>query len=359
MPPDIGSEFHWDPTFLGGAGLPPWLPARHALFATACGALHALLRLLRPRGRLFVPSYFCTGVAESLSAEVPIAWYRHLPDVLSLDDLPATDGDVVLAQNLFARESGLPWRTWIEAHPGVTVIEDHSHDPFGEWPRHSTAAYAVASLRKTLPLPDGGLLWSPTGRRLPTPTGPPSPGSDLKLAAMLLKSAWLDGRPLSRESFRALQQQGEQSLLCHSGPPCATTAAVLPLLDIAAVRRRSTERARALAALLPAETPDWRLLPPGPTPFRLQLVCRSEPSRDALQHHLAQHHIYAPVHWRQTTFPSHDEPTETLSTRMLTLPVDHRCTPSDLHRLVSVLAPAAGAVIGAPGEACVPGRPAQ
>ncbi|SNY56507.1 hypothetical protein [Paractinoplanes atraurantiacus] len=358
MPPDIGSEFHWEPAVLGGDGLPSWLPERRALFATACGALHALLRLLRPRGRLFVPSYFCTGVAESLSHVVPIAWYRHLPDALDLNALPAVPGDVVLAQNLFAREAGVPWRAWIEAHPAVPVIEDHSHDPFGEWPRHSTAAYAVASLRKTLPLPDGGLLWSPSGRRLPAPSGPPSPGSDLKLAAMLLKSAWLNGGRVPRDAFRALQQQGEQALLCSSAPPCATTAAALPLMDTAGVRRRSTEQAQALAALLPTETPDWHLLPPGPTPFRLQLVCRTEPIRDALQHHLAQHHIFAPVHWRQTAFWSHDEQTATLASRMLTLPVDHRCTESDLHRLASVIS-SAGEAIGARGGAGALAPPTQ
>ncbi|MFG1991193.1 hypothetical protein ACGFJ7_14580 [Actinoplanes sp. NPDC048988] len=340
MPPDIGSEFHWEPGVLGGDGPPAWFPARRALFATACGALHAVLRLLQPRGRLFVPSYFCTGVAESLAHVVPIGWYRHLPDTLDLTALPAVPGDVVLAQNLFAREEAAPWQAWIEAHPAVPVIEDHSHDPFGEWPRHSTAAYAVASLRKTLPLPDGGLLWSPSGRRLPASSGPPGPGGDLKLAAMLLKSAWLDGEDVPREVFRALQQQGEQTLLGSSARPCATTAAVLPLMDIAGVRRRSTERARALAALLPTETPDWRLLPPGRTPFRLQLVCRSEPIRDALQQHLARHHIFAPVHWRQTAFHSHDEQTTTLTTRMLTLPVDHRCTDADLHRLARVLSSA-------------------
>ncbi|MFF5078704.1 hypothetical protein ACFY36_16755 [Actinoplanes sp. NPDC000266] len=354
MPPDIGSEFHWDPAFLGGEGLPSWLPARHSLFATACGALHALLRLLRPRGRLFVPSYYCTGVAESLAAEVPIAWYRHVPDSLALDTLPAVAGDVVLAQNLFAREDGAEWRPWIEAHPGVIVIEDHSHDPFGAWPRHSTAAYAVASLRKTLPLPDGGLLWSPAGRRLPVATGPSSPGSDLKLAAMLLKAA---GVP--REAFRPLQQEGERALLCSTAPPSATTAAALPFLDVAGLRKTDTDRAQALLALLPTETPDWHLLPPGPRPFRLQLVCRTEETRDALQRHLAQHQIYAPVHWRQTTFRSHDRQTENLAARMLTLPVDHRCNPSDLHRLADVLMPSTEPADGAPGAVGKPGRPAR
>ncbi|MEV4348656.1 hypothetical protein AB0J83_29720 [Actinoplanes sp. NPDC049596] len=331
MPHEIGSEFPWDPRWLS-AEHDTWLPDRHQLFATACGALHAVVRLLRPRGRMHFPSYFCTGVAAALIEDIPIAWYRHLPDDQGprLDTLQARDGDLVVAQNLFGRETGAPWRPWIEAHPGVIVIEDHSHDPLSEWARHSTAAYAVASLRKTLPLPDGGLLWSPRGRRLPAPSGPPGPGSDLKLAAMLLKAAGLP-----HETFRPLQQQGEQTLLCSVAPPSALTAAALPLMDVAGLRDRSTASARTLAGLLPAETPEWELLPTGPAPFRVQLLCRSEPIRDALQKHLAQQQIYAPVHWRQdrTAFWSGDEEAATLAARMLTLPADHRCDPADLQRL--------------------------
>ena len=73
MPREIGSEFHWDPSYLT-APAETMLPARHRLFATGCGALTALLRQLAPRGRLHVPSYFCMGVAEALSETVPISW---------------------------------------------------------------------------------------------------------------------------------------------------------------------------------------------------------------------------------------------------------------------------------------------
>ena len=347
MPPDepreIGSEFHWDPAFLL-AEPSGRLPERHELFATACGATAALLRSLAPRGRLHVPSYFCVGVAAALSAELPIAWYRHLPDGLGprWDTLRVRDGDVVLAQNLFGREVAGPWRAWIAAHPGVPVIEDHSHDPFGDWTRHSTAAYAVASLRKTLPLPDGGLLWSPQGLPLPAPHGPPGLGSELKLAAMLLKTAWLDGRPVRRAAFRRLQQRGERLLLGSAAPPAATTAAVLPSLDVVGLRAASTWQTRALVAALPARTPGWRVLGGGPgdaAPFRVQLLCRSEAERDDLQRHLARHRVYAPVHWRQDRagWWSGDEEAAALGARLLTVPVDHRCGAVDIRRVAEVL----------------------
>jgi hypothetical protein len=347
-PREIGSEFHWDPAALltpvPGGGPRPLLPAGHALFATGCGALRAVLRLPAPRGRLHVPSFFCMGVAEALSADVPISWYRHLPDGAGprLETLRAVDGDVVLAQNLFGRDHREPWDAWMRAHPGVTVVEDHSHDPFSGWARTSTAPYAMASLRKTLPLPDGGLLWSPRGLHLPRPSGAESPGAHLKLAAMVLKQAWLDGRAVPKEDFRALQQRGEQALLGSAGPASALTTTMLPLLDLAGLRAASTRNAHALIGTLVGRTQAWRVLTGGPAdaaPFRVQLLCASATVRDELLAHLAGHGIYAPVHWRQDRGGvwSGDETAADLAVRILTVPVDHRCGPDDVRRVAEVL----------------------
>jgi hypothetical protein len=341
--PEVGSEFHWDPAAI--ATTPEsLLPQPFELFATGCGALRTLLRQLAPPGRLHVPSFFCMGVAEALSADVPITWYRHLPDGAGprLETLRALPGDVVLAQNLFGRDRQEPWAAWMRAHPGVTVVEDHSHDPFSDWARAGTAPYAVASLRKTLPLPDGGLLWSPRGLALPGPSGEESPGAQLKLVAMLLKSAWLDGRGVPKDDFRALQQRGEQALLGSAGPASTLTTTVLPLLDLAGLRAASTRNAHALIGALVARRGPWRVLTGGPadaTPFRVQLLCDSEPVRDGLLAHLARHGIFAPVHWRQDRggMWSGDEEAADLAVRILTVPVDHRCGPGDVRRVAEVL----------------------
>jgi hypothetical protein len=336
VPPEIGSEYHWDPAALlepERGGLPRWLPERRELFATGSGALSGLLRSLAPAGRLHVPTYFCMGVAEFLARQIPISWYRHLPgEGPCWAMLRAADGDVVLAQNLFGREDGTAWHDWARAHPRVTVVEDHSHDPFSDWARTSGAAYAVASLRKTLPLPDGGLLWSPSGLDLPRPSGTGPRAAGLKLAAMLLKAAWQDGRPIPKDRFRALQQQGEQQLLGSAAEASAVTTALLPFLDIAGIRSASSRNAQEVATGL-----GGRVL--GAGGFRVQLVLSSEKERDGLLGYLARSGIFAPVHWRQDRdgFWSGDEEAADLASRMLTLPVDQRCGPADLQRIVETI----------------------
>jgi hypothetical protein len=162
--------------------------------------------------RLWIPDYFCqdvvaalvgTGLALQAYADDPLRQAPDLPD--------ARSGDAVLVVNYF----GLRERVAFPRRDGVELIEDHTHDPESEWARTSTADFCVASLRKTLPLPDGGVLWSPHGHALP-----PEPSlsaqrrqaAETKLTAMILKAMYLRGHPVEKEVFRCLALQGERAL---------------------------------------------------------------------------------------------------------------------------------------------------
>src|ERR671922_295368 len=95
----------------------------------------------------------------------------------------------------------------------AVVVEDHSHDPFSPWALGSEASYAFSSLRKTLPIPDGGILWSPRGLDLPPQPRGSADGSELKLAAMLVKGRYLaEGGDGLKKRFRRLQLEGEEAL---------------------------------------------------------------------------------------------------------------------------------------------------
>ena len=88
-----------------------------------------------------------------------------------------------------------PGRGWDErGRRGWLLVEDHSHDPFSPWATSSSADYAFSSLRKTLPVPDGAILWSPRGSPSAASRAGRADGSELKLAAMLLKGRYLGQR---------------------------------------------------------------------------------------------------------------------------------------------------------------------
>ena len=101
-------------------------------------------------------------------------------------------GDAIFWVNFFGLGIKPPFGfvpDWVE------IIEDHTHDPWSVWAYESTANWCVASLRKTLPLGNGGVLWSPAGHPLPSasPVTPERHTAALEkfLAAMLLKKRYL------------------------------------------------------------------------------------------------------------------------------------------------------------------------
>ena len=85
-------------------------------------------------------------------------------------------------------------------------MEDHTHDLLGSWAINSHADWCIASLRKSLPVPEGGMLWSPIGLRLPEA---PAASEDneriaaIRWEAMGLKARYLAGEQVEKAVFRA------------------------------------------------------------------------------------------------------------------------------------------------------------
>jgi hypothetical protein len=332
-----------------GEPTPKWLPDGHQLYGHGKAALAAVLDSVGGRRTLHLPTYYCMDTAQALAGSAELAWYRELPDGRGprLESLAARPGDVVLAQNLFGRARRDRWDEWSQAHPEVVVVEDHTHDPWSGWAMGSTADFCVASLRKTLPLPDGALAWSPRGRGLVPAARGADPGSALKLAAMLLKAAWLDGAALAKADFRSLQVRGEDALyVADRIGACEVTVATLPRLAVRRLREARARNAATLLGLLPdpvdAVERDWQLIGPGPldcVPFGVQVVCRSARLRDALRAHLIAGDVFPAVHWTQSgALGSGDPDARDLGDRILTLPVDHRYAARDMEQLAGVIA---------------------
>lgn len=153
--------------------------------------------------RLWIPDYYCYEVIESLRkmTTVEIMYYMESPFFEEeLGSIPFKKGDAILRMNIFGMRK---YRS--NKNVPVPVIEDHSHDPFGYWALHSDADWCISSLRKTLPLPEGGVLWSPKGHVLNANV--PSSDENEKIAAirwkgMEMKTQYLKGKNISKEGFR-------------------------------------------------------------------------------------------------------------------------------------------------------------
>ncbi|MBX3181904.1 MAG: hypothetical protein KIT72_11415 [Polyangiaceae bacterium] len=340
----------------------PWAGA--PLYGSGRAALVALLRHGRATHgwrRLLVPAYLCQEVVAAARREIPVVAYpdsplspaaamSSTPDDLAPDESSflTETGDAVLIVNTL----GLRARGSLAPPPGVFTIEDHTHDPWSPWCQQSSADYALVALRKTLPLPDGGALWSPRGHALP---GAPQRSTEhealaeRQLAAQLLKALYLRGHAIDKQTYLRLAAEAEAGIA--EGEPVAMSRAGEALLpSFPALRWRERRRlsfehgAEQLRAPLD-ELGHQLLLPaPGATSFGLTVCFASGEARDQVRRALIERAVYPAILWDLSApaLPL-DERVVALSRRCFTLHCDYRSTPQDIDRVAEHLLTAARA----------------
>jgi hypothetical protein len=337
---------HLDPAWLGPPEDQLTLPTAARWYATGRDALHALVRFGATElgwKRLRYPSYYCFDALRPLAGgPLELEPYLDGPvrDAVSIDDSLAESrpGDVALVVNYFGLRSN-PRLT-----APIALIEDHTHDPDGEWARSSTADYAFASLRKTLPIPDGAVSWSPRGATLPAvaPVTAEAAGiSARRLAGMFMKSFWIAGHGLEKQTFREAIAEAEEALA--TAPESAMTGLSRAILGSLSPHQWSTARARnhaafvatfdggGVAAVLP---PD-----PGATPFCVTLLFARALDRDHARSMLMDRHVYPAILWPQVPTLDGDarETDIALSARLLMIHCDLRSSEAEM-RAVATLA---------------------
>jgi ectoine hydroxylase-related dioxygenase (phytanoyl-CoA dioxygenase family) len=344
---EVGSEFHWTAGSLGMLLQTAWLPTNYCLCGTGTAALMQLAHLLGDRQRrIHIPSFFCMDVPFKLQKYFEVVFYQDLPthDRPHFSSLSAMPGDIVVAVNFFGGRSGDCWQAWAMRHPDVILVEDHTQDPGSPWAQQSQADYCIASLHKTLPIPDGAILWSPKGLSLPLIAPVASAAAEMRLAAMLLKQRYLSGMDIEKSSYRELEIKGLDAL--ESEEPngvSIVTHHLLPLLNVAQLRQQRLDNYQTFlqsAASYPSG--DWSPLlqtwPAGAVPFSGVMLCRSAQIRDQLRQYLIEHQIYPAIHWEQRQdMDTGDPQAQDLADRVLTLTLDQRYERQDVLAIMQVV----------------------
>ena len=276
--------------------------------------------------RLLLPEYFCPQVTSWLAEECPVDTYACSPQHFTWPRR-LEKGDAVLALAYFGHPPPLE-----RGPPGEQLILDVTHDPFAAWIPSSGASYAIASLRKTLPVPDGGLLWSPS--KLPlelgNSLGPPLAIADDLMQAMENKADYLEGRGFSKSSWRTSFSQAESELMTASalslGSP--TTRNLLEHLPISLFRERRSSNIQAVTRLVPQDPRVcvW------PSSFGLILLFSDSATRDQMRKELEQRNVYAAILWSIKDERRKDRRLD-FGLRMLHIHTDYRYSSSDMHRI--------------------------
>ena len=335
---EFGSDFHYIETFNSGRAHLTDVFRGAVLLADGRQCIVVLIRHYGWR-RIWMPDYFCYEVIETIKEQtgVDVVLYEDSPlcegDV---EKLPFEEGDVLLRMNYFGMRD-----LRSNKNIPVPVIEDHSHDPFGHWALYSDADWCISSIRKSLPLPEGGMMWSPKGHE--RPNVPQSSDENDKIAAirwkgMKMKAAYLLGDDVSKDEFRKKYTETEEWF--DTAEPTLiderTKQFISKQFDLnlwLGAKRKNWERLSSLAnkdhcEVMIAEHESC-------TMFSLVLLMESKEKRNKLLKELIESCVYPAILWNVPEEAS--EASKDFSQRMLSIHCDGRYNEEDIRLLADIL----------------------
>lgn len=345
---EYGSIFHWFPYERRRSAAEPW-GDDCVYFGCGRDALRSLIFLGREkRGwkRLWVPTFFCQDVVQAfIDTGIEVQAYPYCAEDESpgFDRIDFRQGDALLRMNFFGLHSSLPLdgvdRSVVE------IVDDHTHDPWSDMAWQSDADWCMTSLRKVLPIPDGGVLWSPKGYELPDEpkvTEIRKFASLEKLAAMVLKAHYLNGHPFDRDIYRKLAASAESRIDQDeiSGMP-EWTKDLLGCFPVDEWRARRRSNHKVLSDALDG-IPWLKVLQPDDekaSPFAGILVFDRAGRRNHVQKELASRSVFLSIMWPLDSPAVEGIPEEhaDFSRRILCAPCDVRYSPEELVKVAGLI----------------------
>jgi hypothetical protein len=286
---------------------------------------------------IYMPEYFCYHVIESIKKTgINIKYYIDFPlaeDNTAISKLHFVEGDVLFRMNYFGIRS---FRDNSEIN--IPVIEDHSHNLFSNWAIKSNADWCVGSLRKTLPIPDGGILWSPKDLQCLSPivlTNEHRVLSKTRFEAMLLKKKYLENDFKSDKiEFLSKFKETEDYFAINqiSGISNISKKIIQGIPNnIESFKRRNYDYIRPFLNLRNIEIIDSI-----ENPFSLILLFKSKEKRDSVRGFLINNDIYSSVLWEIENKSAHNESIK-FSQRMLSIHIDFRYSIDDMIKMSEII----------------------
>jgi len=326
-----------DPAHSASVAAPvPILAGRHLRLATARSAFTLLARSLRP-SVIWLPSYLCPSIIPCfLAAPCPVRFYAVGEDLRVADRNWLSDvqrGDLVVFIDYFGFNQ---WEEFgvLARCRGAWVIEDACQALAN--PRFSDQAhFVIASPRKFVGVPDGGILLAQGDAGLPeSPASPaPEPWWLEAYRASLLRGEF-DHHGGPREWFPLFQRTEAEGPIEPARMSELSALILDRIVDWPELRRRRRANYEFLAgalrglALLPELPAD--VVPLG-CPVRV-------PGRDKVREKLFKQEIYPPIHWRLAgAVPESFVASHRLAADILTLPCDQRYALADMERMVAAV----------------------
>lgn len=315
---------------------PPFCLDSSLLLANARSGIAVLIELLSP-GRVWMPSYFCNHVLQTvIDGRVTVSFYGVNYDLAlpSMEWISAVcPGDLVVLADYFGFPCDPACVRQIQKQ-GALVLEDASQALLSRGVGQC-ADFVLYSPRKFLGVPDGGILV--LTKKLsaePIMLEPPPAAWWLKAFEAVVLRREFDRHGGDRRWFELFRESEIEGPVGRFAMSELTRLLLLHGFDYTEIAENRVANYRQLAselgtiALFPA-------LPDGVVPLGFPIRVSK---RDQLREVLFSRNIYPPVHWPvKGVVPDSFTDSHRLSAMIMTLPCDQRYGPADMERIVSVV----------------------
>lgn len=283
--------------------------------------------------KIWLPRFFCPSVVRSLYDICDIEFFEDLPTESEprFDTITPKEGDAVMAVNFFGLRNMDCWVDWKRENPNILLFENLSHVPFSK--HCGVAKETFASLRKTLPLADGGVLFTDSPKEFFL-----KPASEMSLfasdflAASVMRSGYASYGDNSEDLFYSAEAKLEATKRVSRISKYSMETLFKLNIPLLIKRRADAVRAFATASKKYTDTFEVLIFNDGDCPdeniFQPILKFKEPSDRDKVYNSLRKLKMFAPIYWGGfgNVATSH---TLKESHKLLCVPIDFRHTEAE------------------------------
>lgn len=342
---EYGSDFHYPSLLLRSAKSEgilkiPYFPDNQSLFYSGRCALYALLEYgIKNKGweKVYLPSFYCHEVDTFISdLSIEISNYDFNPfnfNKIEINQVDDSQNCVFVNVNFFGLKSAdLPHLK------NLTKIDDVTHNL--EFGLKSKAHYCFASLRKELPVPVGGVLFS--NKNLEVPKGTHYAENEIfaldKIVAMRLKEQYLNGSSkVEKNQFREISEriEGKFSIVKKVSALPEIAFHILKRLPTKKILEKKYENLKLALSELKIDKSliNVNLNEISNKAFGLVLEFKSNSERENFRKYLIENNVFPAVLWPNQISDLDKE----VESRILFVHMDYRYSENEITEIVKII----------------------
>lgn len=289
---------------------------------------------------VYMPDYSCISMIQPfLDLNIEIEYYsvKYVEGRLKYSVDKTKNPDIFFSMNYFGFDNSEN-EYWIDymKNKGSIIVEDITHCLFNEYVYSESSDYVVASLRKWLPVPSGGLLYKQSGELKYTPNENSNSAVEKKLQAMQLKREFIEGVEVDKEEYLRLFAEFENNLIRFKDNLKIDDISKSIIENYDYHLQKSIRRRNAQFIYDNLKSNEIKFLFPKPdfnetTPIFVPILLETE-KRDSLRKWLISNNVYLPVHWSEIMGNNCE-----IKSRELSIVCDQRYGIKDMKRIVDLI----------------------